>query len=238
MEQRHNIVIIGEAGSGKSTFINMCANYLCNTKFDGNTSNLTIAISTKHLPQTTNMGFPILASQYSNNDSYCKTTSCNIYSFTTSDKQVFNLMDTPGLPDAKTINSTDKTLDTILSAVKNLSYISAIVLVINGSLHATALSQVIPRIKTDLPSHINNMVVVFTNCSFETRNIEIASLPFSTRIVLHMNNYYFNANSNTWDKYGLNARKKQWNESMSVLKMLFKEFQRLHTYNITDFEKI
>lgn len=154
----HNILLLGETGSGKSTLINYIANYF----LDGSLDDLKIAIPMKHHKQNI-PGFPIHSEQDIHDKTKSKTEKCTLYNFTYNGKQ-YGFIDVPGLSDTNGAHKDIEHIENIMTTAESIGSIAAIVLVINGT---------VARVTSNLK---NAIVVVFTNCSVDTVNFELSVL--------------------------------------------------------------
>ena len=157
------VLILGETGSGKSTFINTITNYFRN----GSLQDLRIAIPTMYFHAT---------EEFQNNESNTRdptisqTDSCITYSFT-QDGMRFSFVDTPGLNDSRGTKQDELNIDKILAAAHNEKDLSAILLVINATQPRInpALKAVFVSLKGNIPNSVlDNTVVVLTKTREDT----------------------------------------------------------------------
>ncbi|CAF4270827.1 unnamed protein product, partial [Rotaria magnacalcarata] len=134
-----NILLLGESGVGKSTFINAFVNYL---KFDDlmhaekNPTVLipvsfTIAIGdnfTEHAIK--HEGEDTLSNEDHDDLGRSVTQHCKSYVFTLKDgknrRQKLRIIDTPGIGDTQGSNQDDKNMQHVLSYINNLTHLNAI----------------------------------------------------------------------------------------------------------------
>ena len=123
------ILLIGETGAGKSTFINYLSNYF----HKGNLNNLKIAIPCKY--------YPLPTEQFSHNElnihdnTQSKTSDCTQYMFTdsTTNKQ-YIFLDTPGLSDTRGIEQNESNINEMNDAITQLGNLTSVIVIVNGSI--------------------------------------------------------------------------------------------------------
>ncbi|CAF4333694.1 unnamed protein product, partial [Rotaria sp. Silwood2] len=146
-----NVLLLGETGVGKSTFINAFVNYL---KFD-------------YLQQAERdepvvlipVSFLITVGQSA-------TQQCKSYVFDSNDRLRLRLIDTPGIGDIRGINQDVKIMDHILTYIDNLSHLNAICLLLKS--HASQLNVFFHLCVNQLLTYLtpigyNNIIFCFTN---------------------------------------------------------------------------
>ncbi|EAL68139.1 hypothetical protein DDB_G0277933 [Dictyostelium discoideum AX4] len=120
-----NVFLMGETGSGKTSFINLITNY-CRK---GELRKPKISIPTKFHKATENF-------DHDENDvtdsKTSKTTKCLCYSFDMGDF-ILNIIDSPGLNDTRGKEQDEINIKLILKTISDLGQISAIVVVVNGT---------------------------------------------------------------------------------------------------------
>ncbi|CAF0741361.1 unnamed protein product [Adineta ricciae] len=139
-EQRNNhptekvILLLGESGSGKSTFINAVVNYFHFHTLDEALSQKPIALIPISFIITEGDDFQerllTFGEQDPNEDNrhagQSVTQQCRSYVFSMDEHTKIRLIDTPGMGDTRGIDQDDTNMQHILSFVSNLSHIDAI----------------------------------------------------------------------------------------------------------------
>ena len=172
-----NIVLFGETGVGKSTFINAFANYL---KFD------TLKQAEKGTPivlipvsflittgdnfdeHTVNFG----NADKSNNENFehpgqSVTQQCRSYEFTTNKKTKIRIIDTPGFGDTRGVEQDEYNMKNITDYINRLPHLNAVCLLLkpNGSrlniFYRTCLLQFYSLMKARFPTQ--KVAFCFTN---------------------------------------------------------------------------
>ncbi|CAF1365656.1 unnamed protein product [Adineta ricciae] len=128
------ILLLGESGSGKSTFINAVVNYFHFHTLDEALSQKPIALIPISFIITEGDDFQerllTFGEQDSNEDNrhlgQSVTQQCRSYVFSRDEHTKIRLIDTPGMGDTRGIDQDDTNMQHILSFVSNLSHIDAI----------------------------------------------------------------------------------------------------------------
>lgn len=224
----HNILLLGETGSGKSTLINYIANYF----LDGSLDDLKIAIPMKHHKQNI-PGFPIHSEQDIHDKTKSKTEKCTLYNFTYNGKQ-YGFIDVPGLSDTNGVHKDIEHIENIMTTAESIGSIAAIVLVINGTVARVTsnLKNAIDRMKSAVPDVLlSNLVVVFTNCSVDTVNFELSVLkPWTIpeENIFYMDNNALRVPKKDW--YNNQEKKErlisQWKTSMEVIEQMIAQIDQ------------
>lgn len=227
-QEKFNILLFGETGSGKSTLINYLTNYF----LGGSLQKLRIAIPNKHHPNPTEKW---KFSEANLNDSTkSKTEECNEYDFT-QDDCCFNFIDTPGLSDTEGINRDDQHLEKIMDAAEKSGTLAAIIIVINGTVaRATAnLKNTLTRLKGTVPDVLlDNLMVVLTNCTPSSANFDLQQLEpwvVPEANVFYMNNSALSKPKEQWESNERMFRglRNDWEDSMAEIKNLVKRVKEL-----------
>ncbi|CAF0776843.1 unnamed protein product [Didymodactylos carnosus] len=192
-------LVIGETGSGKSTFINYLTNYFRH----GSLNNVKVAIPSKYRPHITE--------HFAHNENnvsdttQSKTDSCNQYMFNddrTNRQYIF--LDTPGLSDTRGAKQDDENMTKIIDSVETLGGIAAVIIVVNGTNpRLTAnMQNVIARLRGNLPDVVmDSVVVVLTNAKRHEANFDLKSLELHGNVYpYYMQNSAFSQDAATWDQ--------------------------------------
>ncbi|KAF2073583.1 hypothetical protein CYY_005100 [Polysphondylium violaceum] len=229
-----SILVIGETGCGKSTFINTNTNYF----LDGTLENLKVAITTKHLKATENFKNDELSS---GDRTKSQTDSCNNYTFT-KDNTTYVFIDTPGLSDTRGIKQDDINIDKIIDAAEKAKSLSAIILLINGTVPRMTinLQNALSRLRGSIPdSLLNNIFLVLTNCLNCDKNFDLDSIQINIKPsnIFFMNNSAFSTNPTTWDensKEYLNFQLQLSFKTITKLLTLIKETEAVPTRDFSE----
>ena len=151
-----NMVLIGETGTGKTSFIRLIKNYANQPGEDFQPSKLT------------NYDPPKIVGKSMKSDT---TKSCrhDIYI----PEMKLTIIDTPGLDDTRGTDQTKDNIANIIHEVKQANYVNCVCLVINGteSRLTCSFKEVITEITKILPNKVlNNLIVVLTK-SYDIRYI-------------------------------------------------------------------
>ena len=131
-----NIVLLGESGVGKSTFINALANYLRFSSLDEAEQGEPIVIIPVSYVMTINDDFEerivkfgdIDANENHNDFGQSVTQQCRSYVFNISDKRKLRIIDTPGFGDTRGNEQDDLNMEMIFSFLSNFTYVDGICL--------------------------------------------------------------------------------------------------------------
>ncbi|CAF1354803.1 unnamed protein product [Adineta ricciae] len=227
------ILVIGETGSGKSTFINYLTNYFRN----GTLQNLRVAIPSRYHPQPTeNFGYN---ENDVNNTSQSKTDSCNQYMFVHNGKQ-YLFLDTPGLADTRGAQQDDKNILCIIDAVEHLGGLTAVVIVVNGAVCRLTvnLRNVIARLRGNLPDVVmDNVILVLTNATRHAANFNITSFNLNGNVYpYYMQNSAFSQDPATWSTAALTSLQYEWDQSMNELAALLGTIDSFKTKSVSAFK--
>ena len=173
-----NILLLGETGVGKSTFINAFANYIMYESLMVAECNPLISIIPSSFTMTNDnyeeieikIGqdecFP--PGQSSTNENFVNgqssTQKPKAYSFSYGDK-IINLIDTPGIGDSRGIDQDKKNFDTILQFISNYKEIHGICILLKPNTRLTATFRFCIK---EFLAHLHqsvaqNIVFCFTN---------------------------------------------------------------------------
>lgn len=224
--QQYNILLFGETGSGKSTLINYLTNYF----HDGSLKNLKIAIPTKHHQATEGLKF---SEKDLHDTTKSKTSECTEYSFT-KDNARYNFIDTPGLSDTEGTTKDDEHIMMIMAAAEGRGTLSAIVIVINGTVaRATSnLRNTLTLLKGSVPDVLlKNLLIILTNCSKGTANFDLKqfdswNVPGDN--VFYMNNSALSTPVQCWkDEEIMEDLKHYWKKSMKTIDKIVEKVEKL-----------
>jgi GTPase SAR1 family protein len=169
-----NVLLLGESGVGKSTFINAVVNYLMFGSLREARSGPPIVLIpasfvitydnefTEHLIQC---GDPDSNENY-DHSGQSVTQRCRSYVFTISTQSKLRLIDTPGMGDARGLGQDDYNMQHILSFINNLSHLDAICILLKPN--ESRLNIVFRSYFTRLLGFLgengrNNIIFCFTN---------------------------------------------------------------------------
>ena len=152
----YKILLIGETGSGKTSFLN----FLCNSKF---VQQVRLEDALDKFRRFNN----IKLENPNSGPMESKTSGATLYpSVQLSSSLTVTLIDTPGFGDSRGMDEDKKHSQKIVNALKEAEFVNCICLVINGSMSRmnATLKYVLTEVTAILPREVlNNVIVVFTN---------------------------------------------------------------------------
>jgi hypothetical protein len=133
-ESTINIVLFGESGVGKSTFINAFANYLLFENIDQARSDEPVVVIPVSFVMTINDQFDerhiqfgrIHSNENHNNLGQSVTQKCKSYELTSHDGKMLKIIDTPGFGDTRGQDQDEKNLNEIFSYIQSLTHLNAL----------------------------------------------------------------------------------------------------------------
>nr|XP_022904736.1 uncharacterized protein LOC111416864 [Onthophagus taurus] len=166
-----NILILGETGVGKSTFINAFSNYINFPTLDDalEAESIHALIPSKFTITDANFNTHIIEFGNDKNESFnlgeSSTQTCRSYSFETDDV-IIRLIDTPGIGDTRGVTKDQENFENLLLYLGEFTDINAIVIMLkpNDSRLTVLFEYCIKQLLSSLErSAIDNIVFLFTN---------------------------------------------------------------------------
>jgi septin family protein len=168
------VLLLGETGVGKSTFINAFVNYLKFETLQKAERGEPVVLIPASFLITTGDQFDEFIVKFGNPDpnenhehqGQSVTQQCKSYVFDLNDRTYLRLIDTPGIGDTRGINQDVKNIDHILTYINNFTHLNAICLLLkpNASrlniFFRSCLSQLLTYLT---PIAYNNILFCFTN---------------------------------------------------------------------------
>ena len=150
----YKLLLIGETGSGKTSFLNLLCNYAAIKKIG-------FEMGLEQLKDFNDRDLENAQSEQMES----KTSGTALYNIELNDLKI-GVIDTPGFGDSRGMDEDKKHIQIIIAALKEVEHLNCICLVINGRLSrmTASLRYVLAEITAILPKTVlNNVVVVFTN---------------------------------------------------------------------------
>eukprot|EP01116_Phalansterium_solitarium_P020017 TRINITY_DN5781_c0_g1_i1.p2 TRINITY_DN5781_c0_g1~~TRINITY_DN5781_c0_g1_i1.p2 ORF type:complete len:584 (-),score=179.49 TRINITY_DN5781_c0_g1_i1:1805-3556(-) len=218
-----NVLILGETGAGKSTFINILTNFF----LKGTLRKPRVAIPTAFLAATEQWAS---CENDVKDRGQAQTNDCTTYRFR-HNNHTMQFIDTPGLSDPRGIEQDDLNLQKIVDAIGSVDTVCAIVVIVNGTntRMTVNLRNVFVRLRGVLPDALfGSLIVVFTNCLEHTRNFQLENLrDLRPKIIYHMNNTAFSSDPKKWTGGALQSLQLEWDLSMETVDNLSVYIQSL-----------
>ncbi|UJR11318.1 hypothetical protein I4U23_015499 [Adineta vaga] len=231
------LLIIGETGCGKSTFINYLVNYFRG----GSLKNLRVAIpSVYRLCVTEEFGHTENAMH---DTTKSQTDACHQYAFEDpKTKKAYLFLDTPGLSDTRGAEQDDINIFKIIDAVESLGGLTTVIIVVNGTTPRITLNSqnVITRLRGNLPDSVmESVIVVLTNAKRHASNFKIQALGLTGDVYpFYFQNSAFSKPENEWDSESLPQLERDWRESMNNIKRMLLEIDKLATKSVSAFTEM
>ena len=156
MAAPYKMLLVGETGSGKTSFLNL----LCNCEM---IKKLGFNKGSKQLRKFNDSNLENARSR----EAESKTSGVKMYSIELDKVELkVGIMDTPGFGDTRGFQQDKQNTKLIIDGLKAEQYINCVCLVINGRLSriTATLRYVLTEVTSILPREVlNNVIVVFTN---------------------------------------------------------------------------
>lgn len=240
-ETTYNILVVGKSGAGKSTVINVIANYF----LGGTLDNLRVVIPTK-FQTITEKPYVGMGSETNVSDrTQSQTSNCTPYTFvrkTSLGNEKFVFIDTPGLSDSRGIGQDDVNISKILDGAIHYA-ISAVVLVANGTEGRvdTSTANSFNRLSGVIPDSFlkRATILVLTKARQSDCCFEFSSVNWLEKVrVAYMNNGAFSSNPSSWSPQDKKHQAEAWDESMGVIDCLVRTIRLISTSGTDDFLKL
>ncbi|CAF3098623.1 unnamed protein product [Rotaria socialis] len=169
-----NVLLLGESGVGKSTFINAFVNYLKFDKLELARNGQPITVMPVSFLLTVGNTFDERIVRFGDDDSneifdhpgQSVTQQCKSYVFTIGTRTKLRLIDTPGMGDTRGLDQDDLNMQEILSFINNLPHLNAICILLkpNESRLNVGFRSYFSRLIEFLGENVrNNVIFCFTN---------------------------------------------------------------------------
>jgi GTPase SAR1 family protein len=141
-ERDINILLLGETGVGKTTFINAFVNYLVYDTLDAALqgemqvlipSAFAIADAQTHTPTTITVGSPD-DNEVGKDNGQSQTKGCKSYLFSLGDRYL-RLIDTPGIGDCRGVEQDNKNFEHILAFISRYEHLNGICILLKPNEH-------------------------------------------------------------------------------------------------------
>ena len=168
-----NILLLGETGVGKTTFINALANYLAydnlDTALEGEMQILipsvfSIADENTHEPMTITVGTPD-KNELCEDNGQSQTQGCKSYLFPVGDR-CLRLIDTPGVADCRGVQQDNENFEHVLAYISRYKHLNGICIILKPNDHRLGVS--FKYVVKELLKHLHasatdNIMFIFTN---------------------------------------------------------------------------
>ena len=233
-----SVLIIGETGAGKSTFINTITNYFNN----GNLDELKVAIPTKHLQSTEGYVHTEINREDSTSS---KTSACTTYSFK-KDSFEYKFIDTPGLNDTRNHQQDEHNLRKILETAQNTKDLAAVLLIINSTQGrmTPALENVFTMFKGNIPDRaLNNLIIILNHAerkhsAFQRSTLANIAPNIQKESILYMNNTAFVARPQNGRIVRTLQLDSEWRKSMTTCDKIVSLVRQLDYVPVRDFRDV
>ncbi|PKY42980.1 hypothetical protein RhiirA4_540780 [Rhizophagus irregularis] len=168
-----NILLLGETGVGKTTFVNAFANYLkFKTLSDAKSGDIEIFVSSKFTITDENYNNKVIkigkadSNEQLENVSASSTQECRSYIFHLAKNKRIRLIDTPGIGDTRGIDQDKKNFENILNFISNFKFLNGICILLkpNNSRLNVVFRFYIQELLSNLHKNAkDNIAFCFTN---------------------------------------------------------------------------
>ena len=168
----YKMLVIGEVGSGKTSFVNL----LCNSKLIEELGKGVDAAKLEQIMRYNDLMIEDLTLRaMASKTREAKSYEAEIY------RMRMTVIDTPGFGDSRGLEQDKENVKQIIDALKYQDYINCVCLVINGrqSRMSASLKYILSEITAIMPKEVfDNIIIVFTNtadsldCDFNVRELD------------------------------------------------------------------
>ena len=238
---KKHLLVIGQSGHGKTTFVNGLFNYLNNsspekfiyiTDFLYNRKNIGILDFVTESKYNTLKSFEEFKQQHDNGEGI--TQKCIKYTC----KNGFVIYDTPGLSDGKGLEQDDKNIENILYEASQAGHLDAVIYIINSTISRQdpAIKNSINRLSSIIPDLFStSFILVHTFSNKGKSKFQKSWLPFTPRSEFFIDIDLF---ENTQEFYLENkmAVDGVWEECKDVFKKLTAEINNMSSKNVNEYK--
>ena len=174
LQKELNVLLLGETGVGKSTFINAFVNYLTYSSLEEAEQHGVVHVISGSFVTTSGNDFDEIVVKYGDtdanenleNEGESVTQQCRSYIFDLKNELRLCLIDTPGIGDTRGFDQDEINMNHILTYINQLSHINAVCLLLkpNSSKLDVLFRSCVRQLSTYLtPSGHGNIIFCFTN---------------------------------------------------------------------------
>ncbi|GBB99715.1 hypothetical protein RclHR1_03600011 [Rhizophagus clarus] len=223
------ILLLGGTGTGKSTIINMMANYF----LGGTLENPKVVIPTKNFEVTEHEFIRKNSEAKIEDVTKSQTTKCCSYEFKHPENPYcdFIFIDTPGMSDTNGMEQDDKNIQEIINTAIDAGSLTAIVIIASGTEARVTptIKNTLTRLANNLPDEIisNNLLLILTKCTKASASFSedaFAKEIARPKQIFYMDNQVFCADPQIWlnDEDEYSTVKHQWDKSYKTFDNLVK----------------
>ena len=176
-ESNFTILLLGQTGAGKTSLLNLIANFKC-------VLDLLFAKPVLTLDELRAFGESRVSDISLENDlddlMASKTSDAKIYEIELAPNWHFTIIDTPGFGDSRGLETDKKHVERIIACLQKVTSINCVMLVMNGrdSRMTTTMKYVMAQLMAVMPrSVLQHVVIAFTNTEKKSKlNFKVACL--------------------------------------------------------------
>ncbi|CAF1239833.1 unnamed protein product [Didymodactylos carnosus] len=240
-------IVLGDAGAGKSSFINFLYNYYHGTKKSSEIfcehPQVKLAIPCANWLDCLDEAYKNNNSEHNINDqTKSQTQICTTYIIHRK-TSCLEIIDTPGFNDTNGADVDEKNLTLIEKALKEVSFLNGIILVVNGAVPRLGVSfkNFLHMLHQVWPNNLlNNCVAILTNCDELSVNLDSSVLKRDLNVddskKFHLQNSLFRWDPKKRSPKTIHRFQQDFEDNLDTIKSLVQKLSEFHEVSTISFE--